>query len=97
MGSEMCIRDRARGVEFSLLLQTPEGMAHVCIARQTEFARIIDHPAPADVTVKASREALEARMNGETSQVELTGEASVFDRWIDLHDRFDLWFRIATP
>jgi len=36
-------------------------------------------------------------MNGETSQVELTGEASVFDRWIDLHDRFDLWFRIATP
>lgn len=89
--------DKARGVEFSLLLQTPEGMAHVCIARQTEYARIIDHPAPADVTVKASREALEARMNGETSQVELTGEASVFDRWIDLHDRFDLWFRIATP
>lgn len=89
--------EKARGEDFSVLIQTPEGSAHVSVARQTEFARMVDQPTPADVTVTASREALEAYMNGEPSQVELAGDAGLFERWINMHDRFDLWFRISTP
>ena len=89
--------EKARGEDFSVLIQIPEGTALVSVARQTEFARMVGQPTPADVTVTAPREALEAYMNGEPSPVELEGEPSLFERWINMHDRFDLWFRIATP
>ena len=90
--------ERARGEAFSLLLQLPEGSALVSVARQTEFVRIGGGQAgAADVTVTATREALEARMNGQPGEVAIEGEAALFDRWLTLHDSFDLWFEIATP
>ena len=51
----------------------------------------------ADVTVTATREALEARMNGQPGEVAIEGDAALFDRWLALHDSFDLWFETATP
>ena len=70
----------------------------VSVARQTEFARIGGGQADAaDVRVRATREALEARMNGQPGEVAIEGDAALFDRWLALHDSFDLWFEIATP
>lgn len=90
--------ERARGEAFTLQLQLPEGSALVSVARQTEFARIGDGQADvADVRVRATREALEARMNGQPGEVAIEGDAALFDRWLALHDSFDLWFEIATP
>ena len=90
--------ERARGEAFSLLLQMPEDNALVSIARQTEFARIgVGKDVEADVNVTATRKAIEAQMNGQIGEIELTGDATLFDRWLALHDSFDLWFEIATP
>lgn len=90
--------DRARDEAFSLLLQMPEGHALVTVARQTEFARIGGIPAdPPGVTVTTTREALEARMNGQPGEIHIDGDEALFDRWLALHDSFDLWFEIATP
>ena len=90
--------ERARGEAFSLLLQLPEDNALVSIARQTEFARIgVGKDVEADVSVTATRKAIEAQMNGQPGEIALTGDATLFDRWLALHDSFDLWFEIATP
>ena len=90
--------ERARGEAFTLQLQLPEGSVLVSVARQTEFARIGGGQADAaDVRVRATREALEARMNGQPGEVAIEGDAALFDRWLALHDSFDLWFEIATP
>ena len=70
--------DRARGEAFSLLLQLPEGHALVTVARQTEFARIGGIPAdPPDVTVTATWEALEARMNGQPGEIHIDGDEAL--------------------
>lgn len=92
--------ERARGEAFSVLLHLPEGSALVSIARQTEFARIgapATSGSQADVTVTATRAALEARMNGQPGDISVVGDADAFQRWLDMHDHFDLWFEIATP
>ena len=36
-------------------------------------------------------------MNGQPGEVAIEGEAALFDRWLALHDSFDIWFEIATP
>ncbi len=92
--------ERARGEAFTVLLKTPEGTALVSVARQTEFARTVDQDMvdQADVTVTATRSALEARMSGQAAaEIVLDGDSALFERWLELHDTFDLWFRIATP
>lgn len=91
--------DKARGEAFTVRIQTPEGVALVSVARQTEFARINDADASADVTVTASRQALEARMSGQAGETDIgvEGDKALFERWLALHEPFDLWFRIATP
>ena len=91
--------ERARGEAFTVRLKTPEGAALVSIARQTEFVRTVDQSdAVADVTVTAGRSALEARMSGQAADgINIDGDEALFERWLELHDTFDLWFRIATP
>ena len=43
------------------------------------------------------RAALEARMNGQAADIAIEGDAALFERWLDLHETFNLWFEIATP
>lgn len=88
---------RARGEDFTVLLHTPEGSALISVARQTEFAQIGEHHQAADVTATATRDAFEARMNGQAAEIKLEGNDDLFERWLGLHDTFDLWFKIATP
>ena len=88
---------RARGEDFTVLLHTPEGSALISVARQTEFAQIGEYHQAADVTATATRDAFEARMNGQAAEIKLEGNDDLFERWLGLHDTFDLWFKIATP
>ena len=100
--------ERARGVDLSLVIEADGAVGTVQVARQTEFARAGEAAKAASpdavLSVRASRDTLEALMNGHLSLEEakaaglsVTGDESLFIAWLDLHDQFDLWFNIATP
>ncbi len=91
--------DRASGIDLTLQFIVDGTPVTVSIARQTEFARIGESAASADVVVTLSQAQLELLAAGQLSidAIDISGEQKLLQRWLDLHDRFDLWFNIATP
>lgn len=79
------------------------------VERQTEFARIFDdmqepNDKIPDATVEVTIPLLERLSAGEISvnQMEkegaiITGNKNLLSDWIDLHDKFDMWFNVVTP
>ncbi|MEM6987943.1 MAG: alkyl sulfatase dimerization domain-containing protein, partial [Pseudomonadota bacterium] len=91
--------ERARGVEMAIRFELGDETVTVSIARQTAFARMQDTASPVDCTVKLTQPQLEQLAAGTLAPNDLTDAASaaVVASWLALHDRFNLWFNIATP
>lgn len=96
--------DKARGAEMVLNFTVNNTPLIVMVMRQTEFTRIdATHPQP-DAVVKIKQDVLERLAGGEITLEEaakqgmvIEGKIDVVDRYFSLHDRFDLWFNVATP
>ena len=96
--------ERARGVTLVIDFVIGEEQVSLTVARQVEFARIgAAHPSP-DARVKVSQAILERISSGDMTLdealhggLEISGDKSAFQLWLDLHDTFDLWFDIVTP
>lgn len=90
---------KALGVTLNLRFVVGEQVVTVGVARQTEFARLDDRDAEVECTVTLSAKDLELLASGtlDLAFVDVTGDQDALQRWLDLHDTFDLWFNIATP
>ena len=96
--------DRARGVSLSLNFTIDGQKLGLSVARQTEFARPGTLHESADASISISVTLLEQLAAGEMSLAEakatgamIEGDVDMFQRWLDLHDSFDMWFSIVTP
>lgn len=95
---------RARGQSLVLNFVVDGEKASVSVARQTEYTRVGTLAANADATLIIPQPLLEALTDGQLSLAEvlekgasLTGDSAVFETWLSLHDRFDMWFNLVTP
>lgn len=95
---------RARGVKMALNIAIDDQIIAITIDRQTEFARIGHRRPEPNVEVTTSLLQLERLTNGslsiETALDEglmLAGDTHAFQKWLSLHDTFDLWFNVVTP
>lgn len=96
--------DRARGVSLALNFRIDGQELGLSVARQTEFARPGSLFEQADATISISLVLLEQLAAGETSLAGaeaagaiIEGDAGIVQSWLELHDRFDMWFNIVTP
>ncbi|MEM7379467.1 MAG: alkyl sulfatase dimerization domain-containing protein, partial [Pseudomonadota bacterium] len=91
--------ERARDVTLSIRLIVDGTPVTVTVARQTEFARVVDTLSAVDATVTLSQAELEQLAAGQcdAAALDMDGDADRVAAWLALHDRFDLWFNIATP
>lgn len=96
--------NRARDTDIILNFEIGKEKACVCVARQTEFARINHQSADADLEVKIEKQQLEALASRKlpleavvSEGLQIEGPLSLFQKWLDMHDNFDLWFNVVTP
>jgi alkyl sulfatase BDS1-like metallo-beta-lactamase superfamily hydrolase len=91
--------DKASGIVLSIRFLIDGEAVTVGVARQTEFARIGDESSAVECTVALQAKDLEALAAGtvQAADLDVTGNAEAFSRWLALHDSFDLWFNVATP
>ncbi|MDD9909117.1 MAG: MBL fold metallo-hydrolase [Ahrensia sp.] len=95
---------KARDADLVINLDCDGEQAMVCVARQTEFARMGVGSDRADAGLCISKAQLEALASGTLTPdavieagAKLTGDKAAIQTWLGLHDSFDLWFNIATP
>ena len=96
--------ERARGVSLTLNFTIDGQELGLSVARQTEFARPGTLHEKAEANISISLALLEQLAAGEISAAEveaagaiIEGDAGIVQRWLDLHDKFDMWFNIVTP
>lgn len=98
--------DRARGVRMAIRFHVGDRVARVEVNRQTETVRTGDGAklGRVNATVEISLNQLELLANNaldfdlaKAEGIRIEGNRDVVQRWIDLHDSFDLWFNIVTP
>ena len=104
--------ERARGVQLAIrfyvddrVAGASEALARVEVNRQTETVRTGDaaQAGNVDATVWLTLAQLERLSNNTLdldsaeSTLKIKGNPTTVQQWIDLHDRFDLWFNIVTP
>ena len=96
--------ERARGVSLTLNFTIDGQELGLSVARQTEFARPGTLHEKAEANISISLALLEQLAAGEMSAAEveaagavIEGDAGIVQRWLDLHDKFDMWFNIVTP
>ena len=96
--------DKAIGMDLKLNLMVDGHAVYLSVIRQTEFARLqAAHESP-DATLVITLSLLEKLTTGESSLDQalkegagLTGDRKAIVKWLDLHNRFDMWFNIVTP
>ncbi len=97
---------RATDVSFALRFVVDGTPVRVEVIRQTAFSRTGADATHGDVAAEvvltqAALEQLAAgRLSVKNSQeqgVKITGDAGVVQRWLDLHDPFEMWFNLVTP
>ena len=96
--------DRTRGVSLSINFRIDGEELGLSVARQTEFARPGSFYEQSDATISISLVLLEQLAAGEMSLAGaeaagavIEGDAGIVQKWLDLHDKFDMWFDIVTP
>ena len=96
--------DRTRGVSLSINFRIDGEELGLSVARQTEFARPGSFYEHSDATISISLVLLEQLAAGEMSLAGaeaagavIEGDAGIVQKWLDLHDKFDMWFDIVTP
>lgn len=101
--------EKASGLTLQIDFLVDGKKVSLSVERQTEFARIFDdmqepNDKIPDATVEVTIPLLERLSAGEISvnQMEkegaiITGNKNLLSNWIDLHDKFDMWFNVVTP
>ena len=96
--------ERAKGINLVLNFSIDGEKLCVCVARQTEFARMNHHAEKADATVEIDLATLEVlvgqKVDENSSMVEkavISGHSDALRNWLAMHDTFDLWFNLVTP
>jgi alkyl sulfatase BDS1-like metallo-beta-lactamase superfamily hydrolase len=101
--------EKASGLTLQIDFLVDGKKVSLSVERQTEFARIFDdmqepNDKIPDATVEVTIPLLERLSAGEISvnQMEkegaiITGNKNLLSDWIDLHDKFDMWFNVVTP
>lgn len=96
--------ERARGVTCNINFNIDGQAVALVVSRQTEFAREGAAHSTPDAEVQISQAQLEQLTSGaltvdqaRAEGAKISGDPNVIDRWLELHDTFDLWFNIVTP
>ncbi len=97
---------RARGVTLALRFIVDGTPVRTSVARQVAFCRKGADAAlgPVDAEITLTRSQMEALATGTltlaqamAAGVQINGPEEIVQTWLDLHDRFDLWFNLVTP
>ena len=96
--------EKSKGLSLAIDFVVDGQKASLTLIRQSEFARInAQHHAP-DARVIIPQALLEKIAAGdldlggaEAQGALIEGDRAAVATWLDVHDRFDLWFNIVTP
>ena len=96
--------ERSKGLILDLNVKTDGSIVGVSVARQCEYGRPDVANKEATATLDIERVDLEALIAGGLDLDEWLSNGGVIDgdkatvkTWLDIHDRFEMWFNIVTP
>lgn len=96
--------DSAKGLTLKLNVVTGGQTVGVTIANQCEIARPGIAVENGTATLEIERSDLEALTTGKLSLDnwieqggKVTGNTDTIEKWLSVHDQFELWFNIVTP